>query len=402
MQVQVATLTMNSKLPCHLGTCKTSCMRWRLYKAIPNYYYYYSSSTLETHLSNALQFPWAAMTMSRSVSTETESMTHNKRLQNAWNHASFLINEAYDWERAAKQFESLERVVSHRLVKAILLLNIGITYSLLADYRQAEKAFQKVLPLHHFISPLAHYMLGLVRFELADYWQAQISFKLCACVLYQTGHLRDYRHLGLDFTLSHHLVVENEEMAAHEWTLQHKGRRGVRVLNRLPAPVMFDSTVLDSLAGAGCEGPIRPRVDGHASPSSVYSTHLAAIPSISATHATINHTLGSAPTTRVPPQIPRRPVRKQHMLPRAAQPETCDLRELAHFLKYTGPSNQVSSEVRTTTSTSISQRLSAVRTNTSNTTTSLTRPAVPLSEVATSVDARPGVFRKFSSQTLKR
>ncbi|KAG2164841.1 hypothetical protein D6C84_03563 [Aureobasidium pullulans] len=161
---------------------------------------------------------------------QSPSSPQHTKVRDVWNHASFLVKVAYDLEWAARQFELLESEAPNRQIKAILLLNIGITYTLLADYQRAEKAFRKVLPLHPFTAPLAHFFLGLVRFELTDYEQAQISFKLCACVLRQTDWNRDYRCLGLDFTLSHLLVVENEEIAAYEWTLKQKGRyEGLKV-----------------------------------------------------------------------------------------------------------------------------------------------------------------------------
>ncbi|KAI5202212.1 hypothetical protein E4T38_05770 [Aureobasidium subglaciale] len=254
----------------------------------------------------------------------------HRQLQDVWNHASFLVQVAYDLEWAAMQFELLETKAPDRPTKAVLLLNIGITYSLWGRYAHAEKAFQRVLPLHPFTSPLAHFLLGLVRFELGHYEQAQISFMLCANVLQQTDRNRDYRPLGLDFTLSHHLVVENEEIAACEWTLKQKGR--------LPAASVFDTTVLTSTVGACFTRARASQTSQSASSSSVYSVQsrgvssIFIVPDIQATSPV------QAPRPRTPPVIPWRPLHKP-MIPRAAQTqiEPSNLRSLTHFLKYTGP-----------------------------------------------------------------
>ncbi|KAI5245593.1 hypothetical protein E4T43_03228 [Aureobasidium subglaciale] len=262
----------------------------------------------------------------------------HRQLQDVWNHASFLVQVAYDLEWAAMQFELLETKAPDQPTKAVLLLNIGITYCLLGRYAHAEKAFQRVLPLHPFTSPLAHFLLGLVRFELGHYEQAQISFMLCANVLQQTDRNRDYRPLGLDFTLSHHLVVENEEIAAYEWTLKQKGRYGYRLLNRLPAASVFDTTVLISTVGACFTRAQASQTSRSASSSSVYSVQsrgvssIFIVPDIQATSPV------QAPRARTPPVVPWRPLHKP-MIPRAAQTqnEPSNLRSLAHFLKYTGP-----------------------------------------------------------------
>lgn len=264
------------------------------------------------------------------------SPLQHKGLRDVWNHASFLVQIAYDLDWAVSQFEMLERKAPNCLTKAILLLNVGITSSLMAEYRYAEKAFQKVLPLHPFLAPLAHFFLGVVRFELADYEQAQISFKLCAYILKQTDHNRTYQHLGLDFTLSHHLVAENEEIAAYEWTLKQKRRFGFRLLNRMPASMVFNSTVLNNEVEVCCDRMVRPRTPRSATSSSVFST-----PSIdvSSTARTINNPCSEPSlvlTTHTSPVIPWQPSKKP-MVPRAAQTEISNLRSLAHFLKYTGP-----------------------------------------------------------------
>ncbi|KAI5194575.1 hypothetical protein E4T39_08591 [Aureobasidium subglaciale] len=265
----------------------------------------------------------------------------HKQLRDVWNHASFLVQVAYDLEWAAIQFEMLEREAPDRPTKAILLLNIGITYSLLGRYRHAEKAFQRVLPLHPFTSPLAHFLLGILRFELCNYEQAQISFMLCANVLKQTDHNRDYRPIGLEFTLSHHLVVENEEIAAHEWTLKQKGRHGYRLLNRLPAACIFDTTVLRSTVGACFARAATSPSSRSTSSSSVYSVQsrgvssIFIVPEIPEIQATSSM---QTPRPRTTPVIPWRSLHKP-MIPRAAQTqnEPSNLRSLTHFLKYTGP-----------------------------------------------------------------
>lgn len=274
---------------------------------------------------------------------ETDSMQRfpsalqHKGLRDVWNHASFLVQIAYDLDWAVSQFEMLERKAPNCLIKAILLLNVGITSSLMAEYRYAEKAFQKVLPLHPFLAPLAHFFLGVVRFELADYEQAQISFKLCAYILKQTDHNRAYHHLGLDFTLSHHLVAENEEIAAYEWTLKQKGRFGFKLLNRMPASLVFNSTLLNNEVEVCCDDRmVRPHSPRSATSGSVFST-----PSVdvSSTAKTINNSTSEPSldlTTHTSPVIPWRPFKKP-MVPRAAQTETSNLRSLAHFLRYTGP-----------------------------------------------------------------
>lgn len=230
----------------------------------------------------------------------------------------------------------LERKAPNCRIKAILLLNVGITSCHVAEYRYAEKAFQKVLPLDRFLAPLAHFFLGVVRFELADYEQAQISFKLCAYILKQTDENRPYHHLGLDFTLLHHLVAENEEIAAYEWTLKQKGRYGFRLLNRMPASLVFSSTVLNNEVELCCERMIRPHGPRSAASNSVFST---SSEGVSSTAKTINNP-ASQPilnhTTHASPVIPWRPFKKP-MVPRAAQAETSNLRSLTHFLKYTGP-----------------------------------------------------------------
>lgn len=276
------------------------------------------------------------------VPTETDciqrcpSALQHREMQDVWNHASFLVQIAYDLDWAISQFEMLERKAPNCLVKAILLLNIGITSCLTAEYRCAEKAFQKVLPLHPFLAPLAHFFLGVVRFELADYEQAQISFKLSAYILKQTDHNRQYHHLGLDFILSHHLVAENEEIAAFEWTLKQKGRYGFRLLNRMPASLVFDSTVLNNELEICCDRMIRPRTPHSGTSSSIFSTPSVGVSSTAETVNNLTSELSRDLKTHTSPVIPWRPFKKP-MVPRAAQAETSNLRSLTHFLKYTGP-----------------------------------------------------------------
>jgi hypothetical protein len=260
-----------------------------------------------------------------------------KEMRDVWKHASFLVQVAYDLDWAVGRFEMLEKQAPNCLIKAILLLNIGITYSLQAEYRHAEQAFRKVLPLHSFMAPLAHYLLGVVRFELSDYEQAQISFKLCAYILKQTDFNRAYHAFGLDFTLSYHLVVDNEEIAAYQWTLKQKGRYGFRLLHRIPAPLIFDTTILNSGFEICCDKMVRqhaPRSTASESVSSLYSEDIS-----SATDVTAYPASGPVRdlTTHTLPVVPWRPLKKS-MTPRAAaQTEASNIRSLTHFLKYTGP-----------------------------------------------------------------
>ncbi|CAD0049016.1 unnamed protein product [Aureobasidium pullulans] len=337
---------------------------------------------------------------------QSPSSPQHTKVRDVWNHASFLVKVAYDLEWAARQFELLESEAPNRQIKAILLLNIGITYTLLADYQRAEKAFRKVLPLHPFTAPLAHFFLGLVRFELTDYEQAQISFKLCACVLRQTDWNRDYRCLGLDFTLSHLLVVENEEIAAYEWTLKQKGRYGYRLLNRLPAPSTFDTTVLNDLPEFYCKRVSRSTTDCSAtslsSASSSYSRNVSSIMMAPDRQAL---ELVSSLRTPTPPLIPRRPVPRRPMVPRTAQAERSDLSSLAQFLKYTGPDT---ARVERTNNPSV-PLMSAARPNNasrmgsrfSSSSEDLNQDPTPSDRNASRVESS-GLLRKFSSRTLKK
>jgi hypothetical protein len=328
-----------------------------------------------------------------------------KEMRDVWKHASSLVQVAYDPDWAVGQFEMLEKQAPNCLIKAILLLNIGITYSLQAEYRHAEQAFKKVLPLHSFMAPLAHYLLGVVRFELSDYEQAQISFKLCAYILKQTDHNRAYHAFGLAFTLSHHLVVENEEIAAYEWTLKQKGRYGSWVLHRIPAPFIFDTTVLGSEFEICCDRMARqctPRSTVSESVSSLYSEDLC-----SPSDVTANSSLEPIRdlTTCTLPVVPWRPLKKS-MTPRAAaQTEASNIRSLTHFLKYTGPEDLRATWTDSTRNVSAM----AARTNsfsaeehasTSSRRTGPVRQA--LSQAADRADNASQVLRKVSSLTLKK
>jgi hypothetical protein len=330
--------------------------------------------------------------------------SERKEMRDVWKHASFLVQVAYDLDWAVGQFEMLEKQAPNCLVKAILLLNIGMTYSLQAEYRHAEQAFKKVLPLHSFIAPLAHYLLGVVRFELSDYEQAQISFKLCAYILKQTDCNRAYHSFGLDFTLSHHLVVENEEISAYEWTLKQKGRYGFRLLHRIPASLIFDTTVLNSGFEVCCDRTViqhgsRSAVSG--STSSVYSEDLS-----SATDVTDKPTQGPVrdPSTRTIPVIPWQPLKKS-MTPRAAQAEASNIRSLTHFLKYTGPDDLQATRVDRVTNASTvdapaNARFQAESASISTKRTGSMRQV--LSQAADQADSASQALRKVSTLTLKK
>lgn len=326
------------------------------------------------------------------------------RLRDVWKHACFLVRVAYDLDWAVGQFEMLEKQAPNCLIKAILLLNIGITHSLKAEYEHAEQAFKKVLPLHRFMAPLAHYLLGVVRFELTEYEQAQISFKLCAYILKQTNCNRSYHSLGLDFTLSHHLVEENEEIAAYEWTLKQEGRYGHRLLHRIPASLVFNTAVLDSPVGFCCDGTARQHAADFAAASSTTSVY-----SEDAWFTTnaICHPV-SEPVqdmrTRTPPAIPWQPLKKS-MIPRAAQTEASNIRSLTHFLKYTGPEDQQATHVEkatdaspivTSTDTSFAEQTSSSSARRNGSMRQV------LSQAADQADNASQLLRKVSTLTLKK
>jgi hypothetical protein len=326
-----------------------------------------------------------------------------KDMRDVWKHASFLVQVAYDLDWAVGQFEMLEKQAPNCLVKAILLLNIGISYSLQAEYRHAEQAFKKVLPLHSFMAPLAHYLLGVVRFELSDYEQAQISFKLCAYILKQTDCNRAYHSFGLDFTLSHHLVVENEEISAFEWTLKQKGRYGFRLLHRMPASFIFDTTVLNSEFELCCDRMIlhTARSALTSSVSSVYSEDLSST-------TVIIHKPAPAPvrdrTTHALPLVPWQPLKKS-MIPRAAQTEASNIRSLTHFLKYTGPDDLQATRVDRATNASTVDAPANARFQTEFASISTKRTGSirqVLSQAADQADSASQALRKVSTLTLKK
>jgi tetratricopeptide (TPR) repeat protein len=328
-----------------------------------------------------------------------------KEMRDVWKHASFLVQVAYDLDWAVGQFEMLEKQAPNCLIKAILLLNIGMTYSLQAEYRHAEQTFKKVLPLHSFMAPLAHYLLGVVRFELSDYEQAQISFKLCAYILKQTDQNRAYHAFGLDFTLSYYLVVENEEIAAYEWTLKQKGRYGFRLLHRIPAPLIFDTTVLSRGFEICCDGMAKqhtPRSTVSESVSSLYTEDLS-----SATDVTANPSLGPIRglMTCTLPVVPWRPLKKS-MTPRpAAQTEASNIRSLTHFLKYTGPEDPRANWTNNPRNLSAMAAMtnSFSTENHASTSTRRTGPVRQvLSQAAGRADNASQVLRKVSSLTLKK
>lgn len=315
------------------------------------------------------------------------------QLRDIWAHACFLVQVAYDLDWAVAQFETLERRAPNCLIKAILLLNIGITWSLQAEYRHAEQAFKKVLPLHPFMAPLAHYLLGVARFELSEYEQAQISFKLCAYILKQTDCNRTYHSLGLNFTLSHHLVVENEEIAAYEWTLKQKGRYGFRLLHRIPASLVFGTAVLNSPIGYCCDRTAKqPHSAVASSISSVYSEDASSSTDI------INHTVSESVqdvATRTLPMIPRQPLKKS-MIPRAAQTEASNIRSLTHFLKYTGPEELQLTHAEEATNTSFLENNSSMSARRTGSVRQV------LSQAADQADNVHQIFRKVSTLTLKK
>jgi tetratricopeptide (TPR) repeat protein len=337
------------------------------------------------------------------VQRRPEGFKHNQ-LRDVWKHACFLVRVAYDLDWAVGQFEMLERQAPNCLIRAILLLNIGITYSLQAEYRDAEQALRKVLPLHPFTAPLAHYLLGVVRFELSEYEQSQISFKLCAYILKQTNCNRSYHSLGLDFTLSHHLAVENEEIAAYEWTLKQKGRYGFRLLHRMPASLVFDTAVLKSKVEICCDRMARqhaPRSAVTSSVSSVYSEDLSSTTNIIDNSA-------SAPiqdfTIHTLPVIPWQPLKKS-MTPRAAQAEASNIRSLTHFLKYTGPEDLQSTQAEKTTNASTSvapMNNFSTKENASISTKRTGSVRQALSQAVDQADSASQVLRKVSTYTLKK
>jgi tetratricopeptide (TPR) repeat protein len=329
---------------------------------------------------------------------------HNQ-LRDVWKHACFLVRVAYDLDWAVGQFEVLERQAPNCLIRAILLINIGITYSLQAEYRDAEQALKKVLPLHPFMAPLAHYLLGVVRFELSEYEQSQISFKLCAYILKQTDCNRSYHSLGLDFTLSYHLIVENEEIAAYEWTLKQKGRYGFRLLHRMPASLIFDTAVLNSKVEICCDRMARQHGHRSAATSSVSSVYSE---DVSSTTTNIIDNSASVPnqdfTTPALPVVPWQPLKKS-MTPRAAQAEASNIRSLTHFLKYTGPEDLQPTQAEKTTDVSTTVAPMNNFSTKKNVSISTKRTGsvrqVP-SQAADQADNASQVLRKVSTFTLKK
>lgn len=328
------------------------------------------------------------------------SLEHN-RLRDIWNHTRFLVTVAYDWEWAITQFKALVKEAPNCLIKAILLLNIGITYSLSAEYQQAERAFHKALSLHPLTNPLTHFLLGLVRFELTNYAQAQISFKLCAYVLRQTNIHHDYRPLGLDFVLSHDQVVENEEISAHEWTLKQKERHGGRLLNRLPASSIFGPTVLYSLASIHLERELaRPTIRQHVSLDSLPTNLEFTLVSKRATNGENSEHVAAG----VVPRTSQQHILRKQMVPRAAQSEAPDLRSLAQFLKYTGPG-----DLKATEGNMVTQTVEVVHVEKSKETSqpqssvSIRQTGSNLRQVVQQKSAqRHGLLRKFSTRKLER
>ncbi|KAI4750737.1 hypothetical protein E4T52_16703 [Aureobasidium sp. EXF-3400] len=328
---------------------------------------------------------------------------HNQ-LRDVWKHACFLVRVAYDLDWAVGQFEVLERQAPNCLIRAILLINIGITYSLQAEYRDAEQALKKVLPLHPFMAPLAHYLLGVVRFELSEYEQSQISFKLCAYILKQTDCNRSYYSLGLDFTLSYHLIVENEEIAAYEWTLKQKGRYGFRLLHRMPASLVFDTAVLNSKVEICCDRMARQH--GHrsaatSSVSSVYSEDVSSTTNIIDNSASVPNQDFTTPAL---PVVPWQPLKKS-MTPRAAQAEASNIRSLTHFLKYTGPEDLQPTQAEKTTDVSITvapMNNFSTKKNVSISTKRTGSVRQVLSQAADQADNASQVLRKVSTFTLKK
>lgn len=261
------------------------------------------------------------------------TMMITSTVRDIWTHALFLVQTAYDWQYALIQFQSLEKEASTSQIRAILLLNIGITQTLLAEYKQAEQTFRKVLSMHPFISPLAHFLLGLVRFENADYRQSQMSFSLCASILNQTAPRRDYRSLGLDFILCRDQVIENEKIAAQEWTLDQQSGAGHQLLNRLPALSIFDSTSLSGFEGGGPRTPLCRYALAGSGPRSttMQATAVAAASQIPEQQA----------LPKLNDHVQKKPVRRSPLVPRDAHIEPANLRLLAHFLRYTGPDTLV-------------------------------------------------------------
>nr|OQO20684.1 hypothetical protein B0A51_11044 [Rachicladosporium sp. CCFEE 5018] len=134
-----------------------------------------------------------------------ESLSSSQELD-LWEHACLLYH-SYEWQEAADAFATLARMASDDNESMRYHINTGLVLARLGDLPDARVAFLLASKKNNRC-PLTHFLLGLIAVEMEDLLPALASFELCALRMGDEG-LIDYRPEGLKFRLHAQLVADN-------------------------------------------------------------------------------------------------------------------------------------------------------------------------------------------------
>ncbi|KAK6417599.1 hypothetical protein LTR95_017312 [Oleoguttula sp. CCFEE 5521] len=123
-----------------------------------------------------------------------------------WEHACLLYH-SYEWQEAADAFSTLAQMASDDKASMRYHVNTGLVLARLGDLPDARVAFLLASKKDNRC-PLTHFLLGLIAVEMEDLLPALASFELCALRMGDEGVI-DYRSERLKFRLHEQLVADN-------------------------------------------------------------------------------------------------------------------------------------------------------------------------------------------------
>nr|OQO17153.1 hypothetical protein B0A51_15951 [Rachicladosporium sp. CCFEE 5018] len=134
-----------------------------------------------------------------------ESLSSSQELD-LWEHACLLYH-SYEWQEAADAFAPLAQMASDDSKSMRYHVNAGLILARLGDLPDARVAFLLASKKNNRC-PLTHFLLGLVAVEMEDLLPALASFELCALRMGDEGVI-SYHTEGLKFRLHEQLVADN-------------------------------------------------------------------------------------------------------------------------------------------------------------------------------------------------
>ncbi|KAK6441934.1 hypothetical protein LTR95_001822 [Oleoguttula sp. CCFEE 5521] len=123
-----------------------------------------------------------------------------------WEHACLLYH-SYEWQEAANAFSTLAQMATDDSESMRYHINAGLILARLGDLTDARVAFLLASKKNNRC-PLTHFLLGLIGVEMEDLTPALASFELCVLRMGDEGVI-DYATDGMSFRLHAQLVVDN-------------------------------------------------------------------------------------------------------------------------------------------------------------------------------------------------